>query len=483
LPAGASANGWVCEASALRAQVLDQAPVEPAPANRGAGDCKEAAGGGGFAPVLPIPVQASALTANTALAGPIAGPLQDQAATAASTLADIRVDSLPQLPIDLPDPDFSAVDAISVPGFGTIDLRPALEALIQPRVLPELDLLRVRAAHSEAVARCVSGVPRFSGSSAVASASVNGLELGLDRATTEVVRLIDSQSIDPSDIDITQVLPPGANLSAFKAVLQPILDALPTITVPATLARVKVTPNERIETGTKLTQRALHATISIAGRRLADVIVGEATVGVGDVSCGGVADLALQCTLRRLVLIDVYEQAGRVKLLGAADRRYVGRRVRIRFRATGRTVARPKVRRDGTFRATAPLPEPRLRPTNRARYEATIGKQRSMRLKLQRRMLVTETVARHGRVTIAGRVVRPLATPIQTVVVRRRVTCRDWKVVKRFKPRPDGGFRVRLRAPKDGEAAVYRMSTRVKLYDWLAKTYPTFTLPRYVDLG
>jgi hypothetical protein len=68
----------------------------------------------------------------------------------------------------------------------------------------------VRAAHSEAVARCVSGVPRFSGRSAVASASVNGLELGLDRATTEVVRLIDSQSIDPSDIDIAQVLPPGA---------------------------------------------------------------------------------------------------------------------------------------------------------------------------------------------------------------------------------------------------------------------------------
>jgi hypothetical protein len=27
------------------------------------------------------------------------------------------------------------------------------------------------------------------------------------------------------------------------------------------------------------------------------------------------------------------------------------------------------------------------------------------------------------------------------------------------------------------------MRTRVKLYDWLAKTYPTFTLPRYVDLG
>ena len=85
--------------------------------------------------------------------------------------------------------------------------------------------------------------------------------------------------------------------------------------------------------------------------------------------------------------------------------------------------------------------------------------------------------------TIAGRVVGPFTSPVKKVLVKRRVTCRDWKVVKRFRPTPDGSFRVRLKAPKDGEAAVYRMTTRVKLYDWFAKTYPTFTLPRYVDLG
>ncbi|HWM10533.1 MAG TPA: hypothetical protein VNO82_14370, partial [Solirubrobacteraceae bacterium] len=220
----------------------------------------------------------------------------------------------------------------------------------------------------------------------------------------------------------------------------------------------------------------------IAGQRLAEVVAGEAIVGAGDVSCGGVADLALQCTLRRLVLIDVYEQAGRVRLLGAADRRYVGRRVRIRSLADGTTVARPRVRRDGTFAATAPLPDARVRDTNRARYEAAIRKQRSMRLKLARRMQVTEMRSRGGSVTIAGRVIGPLTQPVRTVLVKRRVTCRDWKVVKRFRPGTDGRFRVRLKAPRDGEAAVYRMTTRVKLYDWLAKTYPTFTLPRYVDL-
>jgi hypothetical protein len=90
---------------------------------------------------------------------------------------------------------------------------------------------------------------------------------------------------------------------------------------------------------------------------------------------------------------------------------------------------------------------------------------------------------RRGRITIAGRVVQPLTSPTTTILVKRRVTCRAWKVVKRFKPRADGTFRVRLRAPKDGEAAVYRMTTRVKHSAWGTRTYPTFTLPRYVDLG
>jgi hypothetical protein len=482
-PATASAAGWTCGASALRAQVLTAPAVEPAVANRGAGECQASGGGGAFAPALPLGVSATALSAETILEGPIAAPAPERVARAEGTVAELGLASLPELPIDLPDPDFSDLDAVRTP-IGNVDLRPALEALVQPRTLPGLDLLRVRAAQAEATAQCVGGVPRFAGSSSIASASVNGLELGLDRAVTETVRLIDSQTIDPSNVDISKIVrPPGVDLSALQAVIQPVLNALPNVTVPATLARIRVTPNERIESGTRLIQRALHAEVTIAGQRLADLVVGEAIVGVDDVSCGGVADLALQCTLRRLVLIDVYEQAGRVKLLGAADRRYVGRRVRIRFMADGRTVARPRVRRDGTFEATAALPNARIRGTNRARYEASIRNQRSMRLKLARRMQVTELAQRGGTVTIAGRVVGPLTQPVQTVLVKRRVTCRDWKVVKRFKPGRDGRFRVQLNAPRDGEAAVYRMTTRVKLYDWFPKTYPTFTLPRYVDLG
>jgi hypothetical protein len=478
----ASAAGWTCEASALRAQLLAAPAIEPAVANRGT-TCQEAGGGGSFAPALPAGLTATLLTASTLLEGAIAAPDPERTARATGTVADVGVASLPELPIELPDPDFSGLGAVNTP-VGRVDLRPALEALIQPRALPNVELLRVKAAQAEATARCVGGVPRFSGASSLASIAVNGEELGLENAVNETVRLIGSQTIDPSNVDISKIVrPPGVDLGALQAVIQPVLNQLPNVTVPATIARIRVTPNEQIESGTRLIQRALHAEISIAGQQLADVVAAEAIVGVDDVNCGGVAGLALECTLRRLVLIDVYEQAGRVQLLGAADRRYIGRRVRIRFMADGKTVARPRVRKDGTFKATAPLPDAGIRNTNKARYEASIRKQRSMRLKLMRRMLVSEMSSQNGVVTIAGRVVQPLTEPVETVLVKRRVSCKRWKVVKRFKPARDGSFRVRLQAPDDGEAAVYRMNTRVKLYDWFAKTYPTFTLPRYVDLG
>lgn len=482
-PAAARANGWVCEASALRAQVLTAPAIEPATANRGAGDCKQAAGGGGVTPALPIGVRATALTATTVLDGPVA-PTSDQIARSNGIVSGVAISALPGLPIALPQPDFSDVDAISVPGVGTIDLRPALQALIQPRALPNVDLLSVGAAESEASAQCVSGVPRFRGMSSLTTVKVNGVEIGLDGATTEAVKLIDSQSIDPSDIDVSKIVrPPGVSLAALQAALQPILDRLPDIAVPATVARIRLTPNERVESGTRLSQRALHAVITIAGQQLADAVVGESTVGTDGVSCGGVADLALQCQTRKLVLIDVFEQGHRVRLLGAADRKYVGKRIRIRLMATRKTVARPRVRRDGTFRAITPLPDEKIRDTSKARYEASRGKERSMRLKLHRRMLVKSMRSRHGKITIAGRVVQPLAAPVKKIVVKRRVSCRDWKVVKRFKPRSDGTFTVKVPAPRSGFAAAYRMTTRVKHFAYRTKTYPTFTLPRYVDLG
>jgi hypothetical protein len=98
-------------------------------------------------------------------------------------------------------------------------------------------------------------------------------------------------------------------------------------------------------------------------------------------------------------------------------------------------------------------------------------------------MLVTRTKRQGGTVRISGRVTQPLASPVQTVEVTRRVSCSRWTVVKRFKPRAGGGFSVALKAPAAGQAAAYRMRTKVRKFAGRSRLYPTFTLPRYVDLG
>jgi hypothetical protein len=265
--------------------------------------------------------------------------------------------------------------------------------------------------------------------------------------------------------------------------VQAILDQLPTISVPATVAQLKVTPGRRIEGGGKLTQHALDLTLTVGGQNVVDLTVGEATVGAAQVNCGGVADLALQCTARRIVLIDVLRQKGKVRLFGAASRRFAGKRVKLRFLATGKVVARPVVRRTGLFAATVKLPRRGLRATNRARYRAEISKQKSLRLKLVRRMLVSGTSVEGRKVRIAGRVVKPLGAPVQRVIVKRRLSCGRYRVVKRFTPPASGRFRITLGGPPSRQAAVYRLQTRVRKYTTNPKLYPTFTLPRYVDLA
>jgi hypothetical protein len=42
---------------------------------------------------------------------------------------------------------------------------------------------------------------------------------------------------------------------------------------------------------------------------------------------------------------------------------------------------------------------------------------------------------------------------------------------------------VSVAAPPNQLAAVYRFATRVRKTSTNPKTFPTFTLPRYVDLG
>jgi hypothetical protein len=197
----------------------------------------------------------------------------------------------------------------------------------------------------------------------------------------------------------------------------------------------------------------------------------------------GATELLLSCGDRKVVLEDVFADRGRVQLLGVADRSFAGRKASLVFSATGKVVATALVGSDGRFKATAPLPPRSMRNSDRARYVARVGSQSSLNLKLARRMLVTRTGSAAGKVTIAGRVVPPLAAKPKdrTITLQRVVACKKTQIVTKFRPRPNGTFSVTVPAVAGQVAAVYRLSTRVRSSSKGTALKTTYTLPRAID--
>jgi hypothetical protein len=413
---------------------------------------------------------------------------------------------------------------------GTATLNAALAALLPNGNLPTLDLLRVQGAIAYAAGSCKNGSASVAGSSSVTGIKVFGQDLPVGSVIDRVLTLIDTVSIDPSQLalpginlgltqaqrDLIATIPAAQSLldgvvPAALSTLQGALDALGNVKVlDPTVAQVKVTPGTRVQDARSVTQQALTVTVSIAGQQILDAVIGEAKASSAGVDCddpltdpsagaggsgGGGAfsensngapatpeEAALQCTTRKLVLVDVLERGDRVKLTGVADTSLAGKTVAIVFNATGKTVAHAKVAQDGSFDTTAALPPERLRDTNDARYMATLGQEESINLKLRRRMLLTSMTSDNGKVTITGRVIPPLGKPLQPITLKRRVSCTREQVVTRFKPDADGGFRVTVKAPKGLGTAVYRMTTKVRVTAQGSGMFDTYTLPRAVDL-
>lgn len=195
----------------------------------------------------------------------------------------------------------------------------------------------------------------------------------------------------------------------------------------------------------------------------------------------------VSCLAGRLRLIDVYPQGGRVTLIGVAPRKYVGKTVRIRFAATGKTVATAKVQADQSFRTTAPMPPRTIRNTNRARYLATYGTERSLNLKLARRTFVTRAEEeRAGYVRFSGRVIRPLGKTVQPVKIRMAGSCPQaprGPIVATVTPKSNGTFTALIKVParyRQYSAVYLRAQSRVRKNTRNAKLYPTFSLVRGV---
>ena len=490
-PAAAdAAPNWRCTASPLTGSLLGQALPLPT-----AGDpSAECANDEATLPALGLPAPLDSLLKVNLLNGSTAASADG--VFAAAGLANVNVGSLP-IPIPaIPIPDSLKTITVSLPlgvagaqiPVATVDLTPAIQAL---QSLPSKNLLGAQALYSQVTGSCVAGKPSVTGASRVLGAQVLGLDVDASKTVDTAVNLVDTTNIalNTLNLQLAKVTLLGGvvnvNTGDVLNALGPILQNLPPIQIPAQVAQVKLTPSSTEVVNGVTIQRALRAQISLAGQSIADLSIGQAAVGVGDVDCAPAASApaaALECTKRKLTLIDVVPQGDRVRLYGAADKSLAGKTVRIRFQATGKEVAKTKIRKDGGFTTTAPMPAANLRNTNRARYIARAGGEKSLNLKLARRMVVESVTSKGGKVTIKGRVVQPLASPVQKITLKRRVTCKRYETVKSFMPSKSGRFTVTTKSPASGAATVYRLQTRVRKSTTNPKTYPTFTLPRAVDL-
>ncbi len=192
--------------------------------------------------------------------------------------------------------------------------------------------------------------------------------------------------------------------------------------------------------------------------------------------------LALQCAQRELALGDVVQSNGRVLLDGAAAPSLAGETVKILF--DGRQqVACAKIGAQGQFSTSAPLPPAKLRSGNSARYIAEAGTQKSLDLKLTRRLILDPPVSANGKVTLTGQVLPPLGKPTPMIDVEQQLTCGGGtRLVAQLKPIASGRFIVRVAAPSGAQAVLYRLSTKVRETKSSPKLFATDSLPQAVGL-
>ncbi len=486
----AGASGFRCAAIPVTGTVLGQSLPVPS-----TGSVDQECVAGSVAPTLDLPSPLSTLLSLSAVNG--VTTTSDDGVYAGAGLSNLTIGAVPlpvpaiPIPAELTHVDIK--DPILGQTLATVDLTPAIQAL-EPTSLASKGLLNAGVLYSQAVGSCSDGSPVLSGASRVVGASILGLDVDPSKVVDQAVNAVDSSQLSLANLDLTKVTVLNGVLTAQAlALLQPIVAALPPIEIPAQVAQVKLTPSSQQLADGALVQRALRAQITLAGQSIADLAIGTVIVGGGkcatatpiapDVPTTAAApEVALACTTRKLALIDVLRKGDHVRLYGAADKSLAGKTVSIIFQATGRTVAKVRVKSDGSFTTTAPLPGRSIRNTNRARYVAKAAGERSLNLKLARRMIVTSIKSSGDDVTIRGRVVRPLAKPIEPITLKRRVTCKKLQTVDIFLPHRDGSFSVTVKKPANLAATVYRLQTRVRRTEASTKTSPTFTLPRAVDL-
>ena len=509
------ASAYTCTASAIRGTVLTQSGIEPVVAGADGG-CKD-----DVASLNSLPAPLSGVAgAATNLTGPADQPTQ-QKAQAQAGLENFALGSLRDVPVTLPEAQIpSGLDALNIPlgstppllglpAAITVNALPAAQALVPAvRSLPDVPLAAVKSLRSLVGAQCLSGLPNLTGASAVQGLTSLGDSLPIDQPVDKAITLLDQQTIPLSGMDLSKIqLPAGLSFdnpltgSILKAAVQQVIAGLPPIVVPATVGHVQTTPDEQVADNGSIEQRALHMTVTAAGQQVADLVMGIAKIATDGLSCAEAAaapvvdavtpqqapapvqpasQLAVSCAKASVTLVNVIDQGDHVTLIGAAEKQLVGKAVRIVSTWNGKTVATTRVGRSGFFKTKTGVPAKSIRYTNAARYIAVAGGEKSMPLKLHRRMRFSTLERKGNNVVLKGWVFGPRTDKV--IEIRQRVSCTKDVVVKRIRPQADGRWVAVVKAPKGTRAATYRATTSVRNAGGSAKGFPTFTLPGYVSL-
>jgi len=195
-----------------------------------------------------------------------------------------------------------------------------------------------------------------------------------------------------------------------------------------------------------------------------------------------VEELLLGCSKRSLVLNDVLIRGSRVELEGSAAKSLDGKKVKILF-DDSKQVSSATVGKNGQFSTTAPLPPASLRDSNDARYEAESGAQRSLDLKLTRRLSLEPPKVSDDTVTLVGQVAPPLTKPIARITVQQELECGRTTVVAHVTPSSSGRFRVTVTVPAAAKAGVYRLTSTVRDNTHSKQGFATYSLPLPAAFG
>jgi hypothetical protein len=519
-----------CDATALSLTLLSLKPITLGSANAGSTQCQNVDG-----TLITIPVSAGLPLNGGVLIAKTGVSSDGQTATAVGGVTGLGIglggsalsgitSQLSQTltgsatPITLQNGDIQTLLTGlglggSIPTLSQGDLAGALNQILTSVLSQALNgsIAGIGVADSIAQTKCVSGKPVLSGMSQLAGLSVLGQNIPLDPTVNQALNLLNTQQLSQLNLSSTlnQLLtnletslglqnlatgPLGPTVQNLETALgqlldstvQPILTNLLTAAQPLidSLIKITVEPDKQTVVNGQLTQTALHLNVTLLGQSILDLTLGQARVSNASVQCVSPVTVAsLQCTTRKLTLIDVLQRGNQTYVTGAAQSSLIGKKIGIYFTNTGKLVGTATVGKDGLFHTFVPLPPANIRYTNSARYYAKSGQESSLRLKFSRRMHILSLTSSGGQVRLSGEVSNPLTHPISKIVIQRRVSCTKTVNVKTLTGVSSGRFSVTMPAPPKTQAGVYRAMTSVTQNTHSTKPFPTFTLPGYVQIG